>query len=94
MAHPKRKISKTRRDKRRTHYKAASQQIATDPTTGEAHLYHRAHWYEGKLYYRGQIVLESAISRSIENIYVFIKTLKTEGFFLCFIAKNTVFCCF
>ncbi len=35
MAHPKRKISKTRRDKRRTHYKAADQQIATDPTTGE-----------------------------------------------------------
>jgi len=27
MAHPKRKISKTRRDKRRTHYKAADQQI-------------------------------------------------------------------
>ena len=28
MAHPKRKISKTRRDKRRTHYKATSPQIA------------------------------------------------------------------
>ncbi|MDA7596287.1 50S ribosomal protein L32, partial [Flavobacteriales bacterium] len=25
MAHPKRKISKTRRDKRRTHYKASTQ---------------------------------------------------------------------
>ena len=49
MAHPKRKISKTRRDKRRTHYKAADQQIATCTTTGEAHLYHRAHWHEGKL---------------------------------------------
>ena len=35
MAHPKRKISKTRRDKRRTHYKATTPQIATDPTTGE-----------------------------------------------------------
>ena len=45
MAHPKRKISKTRRDKRRTHYKAAVPQIAVDPTTGEAHLYHRAHWH-------------------------------------------------
>ncbi|MEN8879216.1 MAG: 50S ribosomal protein L32 [Polaribacter sp.] len=53
-------MSKTRRDKRRTHYKASAQQIATDPTTGEAHLYHRAHWHEGKLYYRGQVVLESA----------------------------------
>lgn len=43
MAHPKRKTSKTRRDKRRTHYKASVPQIAIDPTTGEAHLYHRAH---------------------------------------------------
>ena len=42
MAHPKRKISKTRRDKRRTHYKVSDSQIATCKTTGEAHLYHRA----------------------------------------------------
>ena len=55
MAHPKRKISKTRRDKRRTHYKASSAQIATDKTTGQDHLYHRAHWHEGKLYYRGKV---------------------------------------
>jgi len=54
-----RKISKTRRDKRRTHYKATVPQIATDPTTGEAHLYHRAHWFEGKLYYRGQVVIDN-----------------------------------
>jgi large subunit ribosomal protein L32 len=59
MAHPKRKISRTRRDKRRTHYKAAVPQIATDPTTGEGHLYHRAHWHEGKLYYRGQVVIDA-----------------------------------
>lgn len=61
MAHPKRKISKTRRDKRRTHYKAIAPQIAKDPTTGESHLYHRAHWFEGKLYYRGQVVLDGNI---------------------------------
>jgi large subunit ribosomal protein L32 len=59
MAHPKRKISKTRRDKRRTHYKLKVPQIATDPTTGENHLYHRAHWYEGKLYYRGNVVIDN-----------------------------------
>mgnify|MGYP000002756069 FL=1 len=59
MAHPKRKISRTRRDKRRTHYKATSPQIATCPTTGEAHLYHRAHWHEGKLYYRGQVLVDT-----------------------------------
>ena len=59
MAHPKRKISRTRRDKRRTHYKATAPQIAKDPTTGESHLYHRAHWHEGKLYYRGQVVIDA-----------------------------------
>lgn len=59
MAHPKRKISKTRRDKRRTHYKASEQQIATCSKTGESHLYHRAHWHEGKLYYRGKVLIDS-----------------------------------
>ena len=59
MAHPKRKISKTRRDKRRTHYKATTSQIGTCSTTGESHLYHRAHWHEGKLYYRGKILIDN-----------------------------------
>jgi large subunit ribosomal protein L32 len=58
MAHPKRRQSSTRRDKRRTHYKAAPQQIAICSETGEAHLYHRAYWHEGKLYYKGKVVLE------------------------------------
>ncbi|MBL4887438.1 MAG: 50S ribosomal protein L32 [Flavobacteriaceae bacterium] len=58
MAHPKRKISKTRRDKRRTHYKATAPQLAVDSTTGETHLYHRAHWHEGKLYYRGKVMID------------------------------------
>ncbi len=64
MAHPKRKISKTRRDKRRTHYKASTQQIATCPTTGEAHLYHRAYWNEDKtkLYYKGKVVMEKEMA--------------------------------
>jgi large subunit ribosomal protein L32 len=22
------------------------------------HLYHRAHWHEGKLYYRGQVLVD------------------------------------
>ena len=57
MAHPKRKISKTRRDKRRTHFKATDQQIAKCRVTGEFHVYHRAHWYEGKLYYRGKVYI-------------------------------------
>ena len=56
MAHPKRKISKTRRDKRRTHYKADSQAIKICKETGEAHLYHRAYEHGGKLYYKGKLV--------------------------------------
>ena len=60
MAHPKRKISKTRRDKRRTHYKAPESQIATCKTTGEKHLYHRAHWFEDKLYYRGNVLIDNS----------------------------------
>ena len=60
MAHPKRKISKTRRDKRRTHYKAEMPQVAVCSKTGESHLYHRAYWYEGKLYYRGKVLLDNA----------------------------------
>ncbi len=59
MAHPKRKTSKTRRDKRRTHYKAEMPQIAVCSKTGESHLYHRAYWHEGKLYYRGKVLLDT-----------------------------------
>ncbi|MEN8788598.1 MAG: 50S ribosomal protein L32 [Flavobacteriaceae bacterium] len=59
MAHPKRKISKSRRDKRRTHYKATTPTLSKDPSTGELHLYHRAHWHEGKLYYRGQVLIDT-----------------------------------
>jgi large subunit ribosomal protein L32 len=61
MAHPKRKISKTRRDKRRTHYKAEARNIAVCPVTSEPHLWHRAYWHEGKLYYKGQVVLEKEV---------------------------------
>ena len=58
MAHPKRKISKQRRDKRRTHYKAETPTVVVCSTTGETHLYHRAYWYEGKMYYKGNVVVE------------------------------------
>ena len=61
MAHPKHKISKTRRDKRRTHDKAEVPTFAKDSTTGESHLYHRAHWYEDKLYYKGKVVMEKTV---------------------------------
>ena len=54
----KRKISKQRRDKRRTHYKAETPTLAVCPKTGETHLYHRAYWHEGKMYYKGNVVIE------------------------------------
>ena len=60
MAHPTRKTSKTRRDKRRTHYKAEMPQVAVCSKTGESHLYHRAYWHEGKLYYRGKVLLDNS----------------------------------
>ncbi|MCB0515489.1 MAG: 50S ribosomal protein L32 [Chitinophagales bacterium] len=58
MAHPKRRQSKTRRDKRRTHYKAALPNVAVCPATGEYHLWHRAYTIEGDLYYRGKKIVE------------------------------------
>ena len=62
MAHPKRRQSSTRRDKRRTHVKATVGTIATCATTGQSHLYHRAHWHEGKLYYKGKVVMEKELA--------------------------------
>ncbi|MBC7382068.1 MAG: 50S ribosomal protein L32 [Bacteroidia bacterium] len=52
MPHPKRKISNSRRDKRRTHYKGAVPTLSVDPTSGETHLRHRVTangYYKGKL---------------------------------------------
>ena len=56
MAHPKRKISKTRRDKRRTHHALTGRPYYIDPATGEATLYHRVNLTSG--YYRGKQVIE------------------------------------
>jgi len=61
MAHPKRKTSKTRRDKRRTHYKVNPKSFVICPATGEVHLPHRAFWNEGKLYYKGKVVMEKEV---------------------------------
>ncbi|RYF57113.1 MAG: 50S ribosomal protein L32, partial [Cytophagaceae bacterium] len=51
MAHPKRRHSTARRDKRRTHYKVEAVTLATDSTTGEVHERHHAHVFEGNLFY-------------------------------------------
>ena len=52
MAHPKRKTSKQRRDKRRTHYKATLPTLAKCTNCGSAHEYHKVcpecGFYRGK----------------------------------------------
>lgn len=58
MPNPKRRHSQQRSAKRRTHYKAVADTISTDTVTGEAHVRHRAHWVENKLYYKGKVVVE------------------------------------
>ena len=59
MAHPKSKISKQRKRKRRTHIKATAPNVVVCKKTGEAHLWHRAYWHEGDLYYRGKVLIKA-----------------------------------
>ena len=56
MANPKRKISKQRRDKRSTHYKAEAPTITTCSNCGTPVLYHRVCKECG--YYKGQLYAE------------------------------------
>ncbi len=58
MAHPKRKISKQRRDKRRTHYNATPKPFYIDNESGEATLYHRVNLSTG--YYKGKKVMKGS----------------------------------
>jgi large subunit ribosomal protein L32 len=58
MAHPKSRISKQRKRKRRTHKKITPPQVAICQKTGEPHLWHRAYMHEGDLYYKGQVIVK------------------------------------
>jgi large subunit ribosomal protein L32 len=58
MAHPKRKISKTRRDKRRTHYKAETPTLSTCSNCGTSVKYHTVCSECG--YYKGKLAIEKA----------------------------------
>jgi large subunit ribosomal protein L32 len=60
MPNPKRRHSQQRSAKRRTHYKATPATLTIDSTTGETHVRHRAHVSEGKLYYKGKVVVEKS----------------------------------
>jgi len=58
MAHPKSRISKQRKRKRRTHKKAPMPQVAVCAVTGEAHLRHHAYETEdGTMYYKGKVLI-------------------------------------
>ncbi len=60
MAHPKSRISKQRKRKRRTHYKATAPTLTTCQTTGEVHQPHRAYKDgEGNLYYNGNLLVKA-----------------------------------
>ncbi|TDG95596.1 50S ribosomal protein L32 [Cardinium endosymbiont of Culicoides punctatus] len=57
MAHPKKRSSASRRNKRRTHIKLAMPALVVCPVTGVVHTPHRAFWHEDKMYYKGRVVI-------------------------------------
>ncbi|MCL4108651.1 UNVERIFIED_CONTAM: hypothetical protein GTU68_006969 [Idotea baltica] len=61
MAHPKSRISKTRKRKRRTHKKITAPQVSICKTTGEAHQFHRTYEVDGNLYYRGKLFAQTEV---------------------------------
>ena len=61
MAHPKSRISKQRKRKRRTHKKAIIPPIAVCGKTGEAHIYHRAYWHDGEMFYKGKLLIAADV---------------------------------
>ncbi|WP_185850485.1 50S ribosomal protein L32 [Blattabacterium cuenoti] len=56
MAHPKRRQSKSRKNKRRNHLKVQEPLLVKCPLTNKKHLYHHAYWKDNKLYYKGKIL--------------------------------------
>ena len=59
MAHPKSRLSKQRKRKRRTHVKLETPNFVVCETTQEPHLRHHAYWHEGDLYYRGKVLVKT-----------------------------------
>ncbi|CAN5243408.1 50S ribosomal protein L32 [soil metagenome] len=60
MAHPKRKTSKTRRDKRRTHYKGTIATFMECSNCSNPVLYHRVCTECG--YYKGKPAIEKELA--------------------------------
>jgi large subunit ribosomal protein L32 len=59
MPNPKRKFSKTRTAKRRTHDSIEAKPFTICASTGEVHLFHRAYISGNDLYYKGQKLVEN-----------------------------------
>lgn len=60
MAHPKSRISKQRKRKRRTHYKATAPTLTVCQTTGETHQPHRAYTdADGNMFYNGNLIVKA-----------------------------------
>lgn len=63
MAHPKRKISRTRRDKRRTHHKLEAKAVTDCKNCGAAVLKHHVCMECG--YYMGRQILDIAAEEEV-----------------------------
>jgi large subunit ribosomal protein L32 len=59
MAHPKHRVSKQRRDKRRTHYKLETPTLAVCSNCGATVMYHRVCPECG--YYRGRQIIAKKV---------------------------------
>jgi large subunit ribosomal protein L32 len=68
MAHPKSRVSKQRKRKRRTHYKTEAPNVMVCKTTGEPFLYHQAYTHEGDLYYKGKVVIKGKAQEIDEEL--------------------------
>ncbi|MCT4635741.1 MAG: 50S ribosomal protein L32 [Rickettsiales bacterium] len=62
MAVPKKKISKSKRDQRRSHHALKSANITVDPTTGEFKLSHHISLKDG--YYKGRQVITPKVKNT------------------------------
>ena len=60
MAHPKHRVSQTRRDKRKTHYKATPATLASCSNCGTTVKYHTVCPECG--YYRGKLAIEKDVT--------------------------------
>ena len=68
MAHPKSRISKQRKRKRRTHYKASTPTLTVCQQTGVTHRPHTAYTdAEGNMYYNGNLLVKAPVGESADE---------------------------